>query len=439
MRKLTFQQDGWLETTLDDDAERATLTRLRISLGGSVLTRTYSKRGGGESDALNVPLFPLASHMARNWWPLLCEPQRRSNDSAFLARHRLDLPMHGYLFPAIAICSAGEEALLLDWDLAEIEHSPLEFLGTPPDEAVQIDRADTEPRLMDLIETALSRLNPSSAAYAKLATDWARVSESMSTDGQLAYCMAAGRLGLDPYDPEAPDLGDFVGDLPTDLFNDISDAADVARLGEVTSWTGDARHRLSSCPKIDVAAFGPSPTDKLDGPAWAIGLQAAHQLRSRLKLDRVKPKTAVAKLLGDAVSPRYALAEKGPSAMTSLVHRADGIATIGTVAHTSRQQRFRACAAAYIAWCTDPGGEERAGTVALTRRQQASRAFAAEMLAPQEVLRIRARDRELTSDELEAEASELIAPYDTVLWQAWRANIPLVGVDLPPPRRAGLF
>lgn len=438
MTELKFHRDGWLQADVDSDDEFATLTRLKVSVGKSILTRTYSKRGGGESDALNVPLLPLANHLARVWWPLLYEPQRPTNDAAFLARHRLDLPMHGFVFPALAMCSAGDEAVLVDWELGDSEHSPVEFLCPSPAEPIQIDREGAEPVLMDVVETVLARLSPSSKSYADLKENWDRVSESMSTEGELSYCRAAGRLGFDPYDPDTPDLTVFVGDLPTDLFNDISDAADLTWLREATSWASEARHRLSSCPQVDVAAFGAPPVDSLNAPAWAVGREAARQLRSRLKLNQFKPKKAVAELLGAAVSPQHALAEKGPAAMTGLVNRTNGMANIGAVAHTSRQQRFRACAAAYIAWCTDPG-EERAGTVALTRRQQASRAFAAEMLAPQEVLIERAHQRGFTSDDLEEEASDLIAPYETVLWQAWRANIPLVGVELPPPRRAGLF
>jgi hypothetical protein len=65
-----------------------------------VLTRAFSKHGGGETEAMNLPLLPLASYIAKTWWPLLYEPLRTHRDETFLARHRLDLPMHGYVGPS---------------------------------------------------------------------------------------------------------------------------------------------------------------------------------------------------------------------------------------------------------------------------------------------------------------------------------------------------
>jgi hypothetical protein len=438
MTRISFGRDGWLEGRLDDADEDATFTRLKITVGEAILTKAFSKRGGGESDALNLPLLPLAAFLARTWWPLLNEPLRAGEDRHFPARHRLDLPMHGYVFPALAICSAGEEAMLADWALAADEHAPIEFLTSAPKEPVQLGRTQVETTLMDLVEATLSRLPATSAASSSLREDWGRVIETMSRPGELAYCVAAGRLGLDPYDEDTPDLARFSSHLSEDLFNDITDASALPGLAETTDWTRDARAGLDHCPQVDIAALGEAPRDSLTQPAWAVGANAARAVRARLGLDPMKAKEAVGQLLADAVNSKAALARGGPSAMTALVHRTNGVARIGAVARSARQQRFRACAAVYIAWCSKPG-EERAGTIALTRRQQASRSFAAEMLAPQQLLIERANGRGFTADDLEAQASRLISPYDTVLWQSVRAGIPLWDVDLPAPKRVALI
>jgi hypothetical protein len=172
-------------------------------------------------------------------------------------------------------------------------------------------------------------------------------------------------------------------------------------------------------------------------PPWVIGTSIAKQLRSRLGLSK-QPKTAVLELLGNAVNRTNNLSDRGPASLTALIARQNGSAHIGAIAVSSRQQRFRACAGTYLAWIAD-AGEERASTIALTRHQQASRAFAAEMLAPQEVLRERARPHGFTADDIEAEASSLICPYETVLWQAVRAGIELRGDELPVGTRPSLF
>jgi len=115
MTELDFNRDGWIDGSLEDAGERATFTRLKITAGDPVLTRAFSKRGGGETVALNVPILPLANYIAETWWPLLYGPSRPHLDKHFPAPHRLDLPMHGYVFPALALCSAGNDALLVDW------------------------------------------------------------------------------------------------------------------------------------------------------------------------------------------------------------------------------------------------------------------------------------------------------------------------------------
>ncbi len=438
MTELNFIRDGWIDGSLEDAGERATFTRLKVTAGDTVLTRAFSKRGGGETEALNVPILPLANYIAEMWWPLLYEPPRPHLDKNFPARHRLDLPMHGYVFPALALCSAGNDALLVDWDQLENEYSPFKFLTFPPRDQLQISRESTEPTLMDLVESALARLSSGSRAYEELSGNWNRVKESLEKEAQSAYCMTAGRLGIDPYDPEAPDIGDLAEGLPDELINDISDAIEVSQLVETAEWTREAKSALTSCPTIDVAAFGEPPQDDLRIAPGEIGFRAAVGLRARLGLGLKNPRKAVDDLLGGVASKGSVLTEKGPAPMTGLIHRANGVAHIGTVARSARQRRFRACAAAYIAWFSK-SGDVRAGTVAFTRQQQASRAFAAEIVAPRQYLFERAKSEGLTEEDLEEEAGKLIAPYETVLWQAWRGGVSLWDVELRTPRRNFFF
>ena len=290
MTELNFIRDGWIDGSLEDAGERATYTRLKITAGDAVLTRAFSKRGGGETEALNVPILPLANYIAEMWWPLLYEPPRPHLDKKFPARHRLDLPMHGYVFPALALCSAGDGALLVDWAQLENEYSPFKFLTSPPREPLQFSRESTEPMLMDLVESALARLSSGSRAYEELAGNWDRVKQSLEEEAQSAYCMAAGRLGIDPYDPEAPDIGDLAEGLPDELINDISDAIEVSQLVETAEWARGAKSALTSCPTIDVVAFGEPPQDDLRIAPGEIGFRAAVGLRGRLGLGLQEPK-----------------------------------------------------------------------------------------------------------------------------------------------------
>ncbi|MFZ0210503.1 MAG: hypothetical protein WAL59_31100 [Roseiarcus sp.] len=443
MTELKFIKDGWIEGYVDDADERATYTRLKIVAGNAVLTRAFSKRGGGETEALNLPIFSLTSYIARLWWPLLYEPLRAHESlrvkegEAFLGRHRLDLPMHGDVFPSLGLCSAGDDAVLIEWALLENEYSPLRFLTLPPKEPLQLSRESVELELMDLVESALARLNSGSSAHAKLDGDWNRVKESLGNPAQASYCMAAGRLGIDPYDPEAPDIGRFAENLPEDLFKDISEAIDVSNLANTTEWTLQAKQALDSFPTIDVEAFGEPPRDDLRITAGEVGFHAAKALRARLGLGD-NPRKAVVTLLGGTAAKSSVLAENGPAPVTGLTHRTNGLAHIGTLARSARQRHFRASAAAYIAWCSQPG-DIRAGTVAFTRRQQASRAFAAELVAPRSYLFERGGKAGFTEEDIEEVAGDLVAPHDTVYWQALRGGVPLLDVEPRQPRQSSFF
>jgi hypothetical protein len=438
MSTLKFERNGWLDSDLGDSAERATYTRLKITAGNATITKAFSKRGGGETDSLNVPIFPLADYIARQWWPLLYEPIRAQAQKGFAGRHRLDLPMHGYIFPALGLCSSGDDAVLVDWAVIENEHSPLKFLTQPPREPLQISRDNIEPELMDLVESAIDRLRTDSQARSTLDDNWNRVRETLERPDQINYCMAAGRLGVDPYDPDGIDVGQFVRDLPEDLFNDITEASDLSRIADTTKWAAEVRDKLDGCPTIDVEAFGKPPHDDLMVTPGEMGFRAARLLRQRLGLPANNPKKAVEALVGDADTIAGVLAMNGPKEMSGFMHRTNGVAHIGTIASSARQRHFRVCSAAFLAWCSDPG-DLRAGTGAMTRRQQASRAFAAEMVAPVDYLVERAGASGFTDDDIEEEAGKLIAPHDTVMWQAWRGRIPLLGVEPRAPHRNSFF
>jgi len=423
---LAFIRDGWLDAS-SDDAEARAITRLRISVRGEQITRNKTNRAGIESEAINTSLLPLAEFLANNWWPLLYEPLRPSLDDGFRIRHRLDSGMRGYAFPPIALWSAGEQAIVADWAAFSNPFSTVSFLAPQPDEPVQLKRSGVEDDLADLIEMVLERTSGSSKS---LAEAWERVSQSISEADERAYCIAAGRLGLDPYDPDAPDLGQWADGISDALFGDVSEIVDVCELEAAAEWVREYETRLKLFPETELSYFGEPVPDLLDGSAGSVGHHSAIRLRAHAVLPTEDPRLAVDQLLGGVIAEGSQLAAGGPSGITALVQKNGTSARIGTVARSARQRRFRACAAAYMAW-TSRNDEDRAATEATTRRQQASRAFAAEMLAPQQALLARATRFGFDGDDLEDLASEYICPFETVMWQAVRAGIPLRGIEIP--------
>jgi hypothetical protein len=436
MKQFHLHRDGWLEGRLDDPDEARTFTRLAISVGDLLLTRNLSSRDGGDSDAINVPLLPLAQAIADMWWVLLYEPFRSGAGPEFKARHRLDVPMHGYVFPQLALCSGGAESLLTAWAHGQ-EHSRIEFLAPPSINPEILARDQVENVLIDVVEAVLARLDSKGRAHEGLATAWDRVRASISDDDELAYCKASGRLGLDPYNPVSPDLTKFMSQVSETVFEDISDAAFVEELLETTKWLGEARPKWRKASTVDISAFGDFIPDQLELAPWQVGYKAADILRANTGFDQKTPRKHLEDLLGEVLLAKSSSFATAPASISALIARQDDIATVATVARSAREQRFKACTAAYIAWAAKPG-EDRAATAAFTRRQQASRSFAAELLAPRDYLRHRAPSHGFTSDNIHRIASDLVCPYETVLWQAFHAGVALRGIELPAPQQVAI-
>jgi hypothetical protein len=434
IEKFRITRDGWPAAS-SDEAEAQAFTRLRIAVGESLVTRNVSKRGGGESDAITTSLLPLAEFLADGWWPLLYEPQRQKITDAFRARHRLDTGMRGYAFPAFALWSGGETAVLADWASFPSQHAQVSFIEPRPEEIVQLERDAVETDLMDLVETVIDRTNGSSP---QLLEAWDRVRRSIADPDEFNYCVASGRLGLDPYDPDGPDLAELAAGIQEPLFQDISEVVEVSDLVAAAEWTREQELRLKLFPETDLSAFGAFAKDELLHPAWYAGQVSAELLRAHTGVPTEDPRLAVDQLLGGIIAEGGELTSSGPAGVTALLHRSDSSAKIGAVARSARQRRFRTLAATYLAW-TASGGEDHAATEAHTRRQQASRAFAAEMVAPRQALLARAPREGFDDDDLLFWAGEFVCPYETIKWQAYRAGIPLRGVELPRPYRAPIL
>jgi hypothetical protein len=433
MKQLHIHRDGWLEAGLDDPDETRTFARVRVSVGDTSLTRNLSARGGGTSDAINIPLLPLAQAVARGWWPLLYEPFRSGAGEAFRARHRLDVPMHGFVFPKVALCSGGSDTLLTAWAQSPEEHSRIEFLTPASISPEVLARDQVEDMLMDMLQAVLDRLDPKAAACEELALAWDRVQTSIGDPAELGYCKVAGKLGVDPYDPASPDLTTFTTRISDSVFEDISDVAFIEELLPTTEWLASVKDVWQRAPQVDVAAYGDFPSDQLHMLAWEFGRCAADIFRQNTGANSDSPRKHLEQVFGSILLRNSASFSEAPAGIAALVSRKDTVANIATVARSAREQRFKVCTAAYIGWAGVPG-EDRVATPAFTRHQQASRAFAAELLAPRAYLQGRAPTRGFTSDQIEDIAGELICPYETVVWQAHHAEIPLRGVELPPPQ-----
>lgn len=428
MKNLIFRT-AWLAGELDDQIETATFAAVSILIDNLPLTRVYDRRSGGQRDAVQVPIYPLAVGLAGNWWPLLYEPRKSDEDPVFDSRHRLDVHMRGFVFPPIALWSAGEEALVIETPIADSSCPSLVEFWTPPLQRPDvIQRTEVEQNLIDLVQTALARLESKSIEDRVLQETWRRVLDSIANPEERTYCITAGRLGLDPYDPDNPNLTPFSRGISSHLFGDICEAARADELGETSQWIREKEKLLRKFPKVPISHYGPAPKIDLSIKPWEEGYKAADTLRTVLGLTPEKPERTIKLLFDGALDKDLSVLPDGPSSIEALTRRASGHMQVGVQKRLPRQRRFHACRAAYLAWhCKE--GQEAGITVAKTRSQQASRAFAAELLAPAELLRERAGQHGLTPDDIGAIASEFRCPEWVLIHQAENHRIPLRGID----------
>lgn len=446
--ELSFEP---LEGEFNDPVEQAAFARLWLSLDERMLTRCIGRRSGAR-DYVKLPLDRLALGLAENWWTLLYEPWRPEESTpARIARHRLDAFTPGYVFPAVGLWSAGDEAItiatnrtrILD-DARGIKLSSREqeiatrFGEQPPvnpralartsfvdesRERVTVSRAEVEGQLYALVDEVLDWIDTEGVEHPRLVDRWSRVVESMNNEEMRNYCVAAGRLGFDPYDEETPDISVFASYLPEESFDDLCDAAPFEELSDASVWVSSEQDRLDRATPVDVSDFGERPALRADEPAWRSGYRAAIALRQKLKLDD-DPLAATRRLFGTGAD---VIQGDSPPSVEGLLVREPGQVRSLVVARSSAQRRFRECRSAYLGWGAQVESYPLM-TTASTHRQQASRAFGAEMLCPAEYLKHKAGRFGLTSDKVNDIAQLLDCDSAIVEHQAINHKIPLRGI-----------
>jgi len=248
----------------------------------------------------------------------------------------------------------------------------------------------------------------------------------MTDSEERSYCITAGQLGLDPYDPEGPDLSKFAEGISSDLFRDICEAAGADELSETTQWIRKTEHHFRDLPRISISDYGAPPHTDLSIKSWDEGYRAAECLRANLGLEHDDPKRVIKRLFDGMLDKNDLALPNGPSSIDALTRRIDGKVQGGLLKLHPMQRRFHGCRALYLGWRSEDG-QETAATVGTTRKQQASRAFAAELLAPQRLLRERAGRHGLTTEDIDKIAKEFACPEMAIIHQAENHGIPLRG------------
>jgi len=424
----------WLRGDFDNQLESKTFAALKIQLSDEVITRVYDRVAEGQRDTVKVPLYQLALSFAENWWTILYEPKKSEGGIGFGdARHSLDSYMKGFVFPALSVWSGGDDTIVFEHPGVATEHSSLEFLPRASDVST-MSREGVEQDLFELVQAVTERVRRKSSDD-ELRPRWERVCETLESDDEKEYCRAAGRLGIDPYDPDVDDISDFAAGISERLFSNVCEAAKYSELAAATEWVRQSLSRIKEFPAIDVAEFGVFPERDAQQKVWIHGYDAARTARRNLRLEGFRPRRVVDEMFGASVSTNGpSISGVHPLAIEAITDRVNGGARVAVPATSARSRRSRLCRAAYLAWRT-PEGESSAVTTASTLDQQASRAFAAELLAPAELVFELAGNEGLTAEKIEDFARQNVCPEQTIIWQAYNHKVPLRGVSLPSYHR----
>jgi hypothetical protein len=426
MTRLSLQPQ-WLDDSPDSE-EGPTFAEVTLSIGETEIGGIYDPDSGETAGGPRLPAALLAAGLVNNWWRLLYEPQKTQIwDVEFEYRHRLDSLTRGYVFPPVGIWSGGE-AVNVDVFRPDLRFQRQLFVL--PDRKVpwSLAREDARDGLADFVKATLDRMSKTDTDASSLRDEWERIVQSTLDSEELTWCINAGRLGFDPYDPNAPDVSRMADGLSDSVFSDICEATDVGALRRTCDWVQRAQRRLTTAPSIQIRPFGMAPRRELDHPAWRNGYGSAKLLRRRLNLTP-DPVRSVDELLGASLSSvQGQLDGEPPNTVDGLSRRSGTEMRLAVSARSTRQRRFRMCRAAYLAWRTPREGDAVV-TSAFTWRQQASRAFAAELLAPAELLKERAGRSGLTPHLLDRLVNEWSCPPQAIIHQAQNHKVPLRGVE----------
>ncbi|MDG4883050.1 hypothetical protein [Mesorhizobium sp. WSM4884] len=364
--------------------ERATVGDVRIFLNEKNVTLHILQNV--TSDSVTVALYGLINGLVHDWWAIFGGRDREIS----LRKYRA-----GYLIPDIRLNFDGL-AFEISAHQSIYTDPDLRFWGGPRE---VLSQEEGKAWLSSLIEDVLARLEDRGVRETGAALRWHRVQSSYQS-GELAFCEAAGALGLDPYQI-ADGTADFIERAEAifereSLVEFTSGSADIDQ-SRLIAWVDrmmrmkGLSYRLSELRPIVNKVSKDVPL--VPGqPAWVVGYRRARAVRIELGLKqhhRFSSFIDLARLLGS--NKNYMLAPK-VDGISALRREAQNdihihIRNHGDFNGASATHLFALARAIGDAACFPEPQTSPINRLRDAYRQAAGRAFAAEFLAPIEEIR----------------------------------------------------
>jgi hypothetical protein len=349
------------------------------------------------------PIFSLAEWVVENWWALLNEPLRISENlsgraiaaivqqKCWAQRHSLLGAREGAALPDVTIYRDGPDNVVA-WapDPEENDQTRLTRFVCAAGSS-RISPAALAASLSRLVESVLERLDQfSDDDTRRLQANWSAIGESRASEADL--CASAAALGIDPYDP-AELTGDLISLLehdvasqPVMLKTDLLEASSASTLSRDLEWARAASSKLNPRSAEFQEQARLEPIDRFRLTAHEFAYRQAREFRKAFDVhdDPVDLFTLLKDKCGWGTHPEIILEERSSAPQFAMVGK-DERGRPHLVANSSRYEestRYRLARGLYFLPSADHPGTTRLITGAHTWDQRASRAFAAELLAP---------------------------------------------------------
>ncbi len=395
------------------DEHRATWARFEFWVAGECLTQVEDTVSGSARRSIYVSLYPLAEWIAFHWWPLFYNHRStwilesaRSRDLwhrqvwSELRGHRIREAGDGFLWPDLAILpeDGGQTFLMWQPDRAISESRMVRFISSG---YKRVSSEELWLAFSSIIEQVINRMREQGVTKSPLTEEWERISAAEKDERD--FCIAAARLGLDPYAEKTISLADGIIRAASTLAEDIlTDFLDVARpdaIEEEIDWVLSStdisvEHSVDLTNGLPRVAHIEDATTYRQYP-WRTGWRSASLLRAELGLEP-SDSARTEDWIKTVAQP---LANKGMQALGY----ADGTKVGQLVLSRDLARRSRRFTEARAIWhlLDNPKGIFLV-VASYGIRQKIERAFAAEFLAPAEGIRAIISDPSAVSwDEVE--------------------------------------
>ncbi|WP_300609666.1 ImmA/IrrE family metallo-endopeptidase [Trebonia sp.] len=307
--------------------------------------------------------------------------------AALWEHHSVRSSGDGFAWPDLLIIPDDEETRLV-WGNDSVQSSrfPVRFL-TRGDLRLRSDQVQKELEL--LVTETLTRLAEQGVTGTVLEKEWAAIQQTDAEEAE--YCLAAARLGLDPYsDAESfeQDIIQAAQTLSGQVLEDFLNAVSPDHIGKALSWVSSVRSAIERDQILQrssiTADFGVirelrnlahrRNASVMDHP-WVVGYEQARLIRQQLEPDTTR-RFATDRYVSTLVrkSPDFSLQALG--APTSDPRP---VVAIGQSRPAASNRFTLSRALWHYIWDDSP---VFVVTSAHTHRQRVERAFAAELLAP---------------------------------------------------------